>query len=207
MARGSQFLRQWKILSLLSARRYGISLEELAQELEYHPRTIRREGRAHRLPPRNGLGEGRRGMRQVPPEGLSRPRRGPRPPGTLGGREERREAVAPRDRRRAREVPRRHQESGEAPGRGRRGAAPRRGRSPGREARRRVIPAGGGARPTRCTVGRARRPSFGTRARSGLTLVCGRDTVCGPFARAGAWLPNGAARQRSRPLPSSLVDD
>ena len=43
MIRGSQFLRQWKVLSLLSTRRYGISLEDLAKELGYHHRTLRRD--------------------------------------------------------------------------------------------------------------------------------------------------------------------
>lgn len=41
--RGSQFLRQWNLLSLLGARRFGCTFEELAGELKYHPRTIRRD--------------------------------------------------------------------------------------------------------------------------------------------------------------------
>lgn len=43
MARGSQFIRQWKLLSILSARRFGSTLEDLAEELGYHARTVRRD--------------------------------------------------------------------------------------------------------------------------------------------------------------------
>lgn len=43
MARGSQFIRQWELLSILGARRFGCTLEELADDLEHHPRTIRRD--------------------------------------------------------------------------------------------------------------------------------------------------------------------
>ena len=41
--RGSQFIRQWKLLALLSARRFGCTLAEMAEDLSYHPRTIRRD--------------------------------------------------------------------------------------------------------------------------------------------------------------------
>lgn len=43
MARGSQFIRQWTVLSILSARRFGCTLKELAEELECHARTVRRD--------------------------------------------------------------------------------------------------------------------------------------------------------------------
>lgn len=41
--RGQQFLRQWKLLAILSARRFGSTLEELGEELGYHHRTVRRD--------------------------------------------------------------------------------------------------------------------------------------------------------------------
>ena len=43
MARGDQFVRQWELLSILAAWRFGATLEELAKELEVHVRTVRRD--------------------------------------------------------------------------------------------------------------------------------------------------------------------
>lgn len=43
MARGSQFIRQWKVLTILTARRYGSTLAELAAEAGVHARTLRRD--------------------------------------------------------------------------------------------------------------------------------------------------------------------
>jgi proteasome accessory factor B len=41
--RGDQIVRQWKIIRLMETRRYGISVAELAEELESQPRTIYRD--------------------------------------------------------------------------------------------------------------------------------------------------------------------
>jgi predicted DNA-binding transcriptional regulator YafY len=41
--RGDQIVRQWKIIQFLETRRYGISVAELAEELESQPRTIYRD--------------------------------------------------------------------------------------------------------------------------------------------------------------------
>ena len=41
--RGDQIVRQWKIIQFMETRRYGISVAELAEELESQPRTIYRD--------------------------------------------------------------------------------------------------------------------------------------------------------------------
>jgi predicted DNA-binding transcriptional regulator YafY len=43
MARGTQFARQWGVLSLLASRRFGMSLGDLSEELGCHARTVRRD--------------------------------------------------------------------------------------------------------------------------------------------------------------------
>jgi predicted DNA-binding transcriptional regulator YafY len=41
--RGDQIVRQWRIIQSMETRRYGISVAELAEELESQPRTIYRD--------------------------------------------------------------------------------------------------------------------------------------------------------------------
>ena len=43
MTRGLQFTRQWKLLAYLATRKFGATLGELAEELGYHARTVRRD--------------------------------------------------------------------------------------------------------------------------------------------------------------------
>jgi predicted DNA-binding transcriptional regulator YafY len=43
MSDGEQLLRQWRLLRILSARRLGVTLDDLATELEMSSRTIRRD--------------------------------------------------------------------------------------------------------------------------------------------------------------------
>jgi predicted DNA-binding transcriptional regulator YafY len=49
MARGDQLARQWRILQSLIASRSGKSAADLAQELEYHWRTVYRDLEALQL--------------------------------------------------------------------------------------------------------------------------------------------------------------
>ena len=43
MAKGSQLSRQWQLLRILENFHYGVSVEELAEKVEYCRRTVERD--------------------------------------------------------------------------------------------------------------------------------------------------------------------